>query len=110
MIQLAGSHLADEGHQVVGNTGGVFADASAFWASVAPVFRELVDACDANRDRVVAKYTEQQRREAFNDAGSAVQFVRNAFDKGNVSELPGTVGRTGVRDALMALMLEVTTR
>jgi len=83
-----------------------FADASTFWASVAPVFRELVDACDANRDRVVAKYTEQQRREAFNDEASAVQFVRNALDKGNVSELPGSVGRTGVRDALMTLMLE----
>lgn len=83
-----------------------FANASAFWAAVMPIFRELDDACDANRDRVVAKYTEQQRREAFTDACSAVQFVRNALDKGNVSELPGAVGRTGVRDALMTLMLE----
>jgi hypothetical protein len=83
-----------------------FADAAAFWAAVTPVFRELDDACDANRDRVVAKYTEQQRREAFKDARSAVQFVRDALDKGNVSELPGVVGRTGVRDALMTLMLD----
>ena len=86
-----------------------FADASAFWAAVMPVFRELDDACDANRDRVVAKYTEQQRREAFQDKRSAVQFVRDALDKGNVSELPGTVGRTAVRDALMTLMLEGAT-
>ena len=83
-----------------------FADASAFWAAVMPIFRELDDACDANRDRVVAKYTEQQRREAFKDKRSVVQFVRDALDKGNVSELPGTVGRTGVRDALMTLMLD----
>ena len=83
-----------------------FADASAFWTAVRPVFRELVDACDDNRDRVVAKYTEEQRREAFKDARSAVQFVRDALDKGNVSELPGAVGRTGVRDALMTLMLD----
>ena len=83
-----------------------FADAPAFWAAVMPIFRELDDACDANRDRVVAKYTEQQRREAFKDARSPVQFVRDALDKGNVSELPGAVGRTGVRDALMALMLD----
>ena len=83
-----------------------FADAPAFWAAVMPIFRELDDACDANRDRVVAKYTEQQRREAFKDARSAVQFVRDALDKGNVSELPGAVGRTGVRDALMTLMLD----
>ena len=82
-----------------------FADASAFWAAVMPIFRELDDACDANRDRVVAKYTEQQRREAFKDARSAVQFVQDALDKGNVSELPGVIGRTGVRDALMTLML-----
>ena len=83
-----------------------FADAPAFWGAVLPVFRELVDACDASRDRIVAKYTEQQRREAFKDARSAVQFVRDALDKGNVSDLPGSVGRTGVRDALMALMLD----
>ena len=83
-----------------------FADASAFWGAVLPVFRELVDACDDNRDRVVAKYTEEQRRGAFKDKRSVVQFVRDALDKGNVSELPGSVGRTGVRDALMALMLE----
>ena len=83
-----------------------FADASAFWTAVTPVFRELVDACDDNRDRVVAKYTEQQRREAFNDASSAVQFVRGVLDKGNVFDLPGSIGRTGVRDALMTLMLE----
>jgi len=83
-----------------------FADASAFWAAVRPVFRELVDACDDNRDRVVTKYTEQQRRDAFKDARSAVQFVRDALDKGNVSELPGAVGRTGARDALMTLMLD----
>ena len=83
-----------------------FADASAFWAAVMPVFRELDDACDDNRDRVVAKYTEQQRRESFKDSCSAVQFVRDALDKGNVSELPGVVGRTGVRDALMTLMLD----
>lgn len=82
-----------------------FAGASAFWAAVMPIFRELDDACDANRDRVVAKYTEQQRREAFKDARSAVQFVQDALDKGNVSELPGVIGRTGVRDALMTLML-----
>ena len=85
-----------------------FADASAFWVAVMPIFRELDDACGANRDRVVAKYTEQQRREAFQDARSAVQFVRDALDKGNVSELPGVVGRTGVRNALMTLMLEGT--
>lgn len=83
-----------------------FPDASAFWGAVLPIFRELVDACDANRDRVVAKYTEEQRRGAFKDRRSAVQFVRDALDKGNVSELPGSVGRTGVRDALMELMLE----
>ncbi|MBQ3288719.1 MAG: hypothetical protein IJH50_04845 [Kiritimatiellae bacterium] len=83
-----------------------FANASAFWAAVMPIFHELDDACDANRDRVVAKYTEEQRREAFKDPRSTVQFVRNALDKGNVSELPGAVGRTGVRDALMSLMLE----
>lgn len=83
-----------------------FAGASAFWAAVMPIFRELVDACDVNRDRVVATYTEQQRREAFNDASSAVQFVRGVLDKGNVFDLPGSVGRTGVRDALMTLMLE----
>ena len=83
-----------------------FAGASAFWTAVMPVFRELVDACDVNRDRVVATYTEQQRREAFNDASSAVQFVRGVLDKGNVFDLPGSVGRTGVRDALMTLMLE----
>ena len=83
-----------------------FADASAFWTAVLPVFGELVDACDASRDRVVATYTEEQRRKAFKDKRSAVQFVRDALDKGNVSELPGTVGRTGVRDALMTLMLE----
>lgn len=82
-----------------------FAGASAFWAAVMPIFRELDDACDANRDRVVVKYTEQQRREAFKDARSAVQFVQDALDKGNVSELPGVIGRTGVRDALMTLML-----
>ncbi len=83
-----------------------FADASAFWGAVRPIFHELVDACDVNRDRVVAKYTEQQRRDAFKDARSTVQFVRDALDKGNVSELPGAVGRTGVRDALMTLMLD----
>jgi hypothetical protein len=83
-----------------------FADAPAFWSAVMPIFRELDDACDANRDRVVAKYTEQQRREAFKDARSAVQFVRDALDKGNITDLPGSVGRTGVRDALMTLMLE----
>ena len=71
-----------------------------------PVFRELVDACDDSRYRVVAKYTEQQRDEAFNDERSTLQFVRDALDKGNVSELPGAVGRVGVRDALMTLMLE----
>lgn len=85
-----------------------FADAPAFWAAVMPVFRELVDSCDANRDRVVAKYTEQQRRDAFRDSRSAVQFVRDALEKGCVAELPGSVGRTGVRDALMALMLDGT--
>lgn len=83
-----------------------FPDASAFWGAVMPVFRELVDACDANRDCVVAKYTEEQRRESFKDARSTLQFVRDALDKGNVSELPGAVGRAGVRDALMTLMLE----
>lgn len=83
-----------------------FADAPAFWRAVMPVFREFVDACDANRDHVVAKYTEEQRRKAFKDARSAVQFVRDALDKGNVSELPGAVGRTGMREALMTLMLE----
>ena len=83
-----------------------FADADAFWRAVMPVFRELVDACDANRDRVVAKYTEQQRREAFRDARSTVQFVRDALDKGNIAELPGAVGRNGLREALMTLMLE----
>ena len=40
-----------------------FADAAAFWHSVMPVFRELVDSYDTNRDRVVAKYTEEQRRD-----------------------------------------------
>jgi len=83
-----------------------FADAAAFWHSVMPVFRELVDSCDTNRDRVVAKYTEEQRREAFKDARSTVQFVRDAIDKGNLHELPGAVGRSKVRDALMTLMLE----
>lgn len=83
-----------------------FADASAFWGAVLPIFRELVDACDANRDRVVAKYTEEQRRGAFKDKGSVVEFVRDALDKGNIADLPGAVGRTGVRDALMTLMLE----
>jgi len=83
-----------------------FSDASKFWGAVLPIFRELVDACDANRDRVVAKYTEEQRQGAFKDKRSVVQFVRDALDKGNVSELPGSVGRTGVRDALMTLMLE----
>ena len=83
-----------------------FADASAFWTAVMPVFHELVDACDGNRYRVVAKYTEQQRRKAFKDKCSAVQFVRDALDKGNIPELPGSVGRIGVRDALMTLMLE----
>ena len=85
-----------------------FADAPAFWAAVMPVFRELVYACDASRDRVVAMYTEQQRREAFDDASSAVQFVRGVLGRGNVSDLPGSVGRAGVRDALMTLMLEGT--
>lgn len=83
-----------------------FPDATTFWRSVLPIFRELVDACDANRDRVVAKYTEEQRKGAFKDKRSVVQFVRDALDKGNVSELLGSVGRTGVRDALMTLMLE----
>ena len=83
-----------------------FADASAFWGAVLPIFRELVDACDANRDRVVAKYTEEQRRGAFKDKRSVVEFVRDALDKGNIADLPGSVGRTGVREALMALMLE----
>ena len=83
-----------------------FADVSAFWSAVLPVFRELVDACDASRDRVVAMYTEEQRRESFNDASSVVQFVRGVLGRGNVSDLPGSVGRAGVRDALMALMLE----
>lgn len=85
-----------------------FSNASAFWNAVMPVFHELVYACDANHYRVVAKYTEQQRCEAFKDARSTLQFVRDALDKGNVSELPGAVGRTGVRDALMTLMLEGT--
>ncbi len=83
-----------------------FASAAAFWTAVLPVFHELVDACDASRDRVVATYTEQQRREAFNDASSAVQFVRGVLNRGNVSDLPGSLGRTGVRDALMTLMLD----
>ena len=83
-----------------------FANASAFWEAVMPIFRELVYACDVNRDCVVAKYTEQQRREAFNDANSTVQFVRGVLDRGNISDLPGSVGKTGVRDALMTLMLE----
>ena len=83
-----------------------FSNASTFWSAVMPVFRELVDACDDSRYRVVAKYTEQQRDEAFNDERSTLQFVRDALDKGNVSELPGVVGRVGVRDALMTLMLE----
>jgi len=85
-----------------------FSDASAFWIAVMSVFRELVDACDASRDHVVARYTEQQRREAFNDANSTLQFVCGVLDRGNVSDLPGSVGRTGVRDALMTLMLEGT--
>ena len=83
-----------------------FSDVSKFWGAVLPIFRELVDACDANRDRVVAKYTEEQRKGAFKDKRSVVQFVRDAIEKGNVSELPGSVGRTVVRDALMTLMLE----
>ncbi len=85
-----------------------FTDASAFWEAVLPIFRELVYACDANRDRVVAKYTEEQRRGAFKDKRSAVEFVRDALDKGNIADLPGSVGRAGVRDALMTLMLEGT--
>ena len=85
-----------------------FASAAAFWTAVLPVFHELVDACDASRDRVVATYTEQQRREAFDDASSTVQFVRGVLNRGNVSDLPGSLGRTGVRDALMALMLDGT--
>ena len=83
-----------------------FADASAFWRAVLPIFRELVYACDANHDRVVAKYTEEQRRGAFKDKRSVVEFVRDALEKGNIADLPGSVGRTGARDALMTLMLE----
>ena len=83
-----------------------FANADDFWDKVMPIFDELLAAFECNSDRVVAKYTEEQRRGAYRDAASSVEFVRNAIAKGSMSELPGAVGLKGVRDALKTLMLD----
>ena len=83
-----------------------FANADDFWNKVMPIFDELLAAFECNSDRVVAKYTEEQRRGAYRDAASSVEFVRNAIAKGSMSELPGEIGTKGVRDALRALLVD----
>ena len=83
-----------------------FANADDFWGKVMPIFDELLAAFESNSDRVVAKYTEEQRRGAYRDAASSVEFVRNAIAKGAMVELPGEVGQKGVRNALKALLLD----
>ena len=83
-----------------------FQDVAEFWERVLPVFREFSAVYNDNSNRIVVLYTEAQRKAAYKDKMSTEQFVRNALVKGNVSELPGEVGREGLRDALMSLMLE----
>ena len=82
-----------------------FSDASDFWRNVLPVFREFQDAYYAKQYSVVTKYTEEQMRGSFKDRRSVVQFVGDALEKGNVSELPGEVERAGVQHAFLQLML-----
>lgn len=83
-----------------------FASAEDFWDKMRPIFAELQAAIDSNRDRVVAKYTEAQRRGGYKDAASSLVFVQDRISKGALSELPGEVGRNGIRDALKRLMLD----
>ena len=83
-----------------------FSDAKDFWDKVLPIFGELLAAFDTNRDRVVAKYTEAQRRGGYRDEASAVTFVHGAITKGAMSELPGEIGKEGVRNALRTLLLD----
>jgi len=83
-----------------------FTNADDFWDKSLPIFDELQAAMDCNRDRVVAKYTEAQRRGGYKDAASSLVFVQDRITKGVLSELPGEVGRNGIRDALKKLMLD----
>lgn len=83
-----------------------FADAADFWARVLPVFRELVAAFDDQHMRIVAKYTECERRAARRASDVARDFVCAAIDRNNVSELYGEISRPAVRTALASLLAD----